>query len=116
MSKISQQYIIFAPSDGPPRGTGHGEWLKMQIKNKYIRGEASKKVSKTEACILRNQAKSESTATQLRPRVPPLTVNLPLPLTMKQTPTNFSMPEIFVTYSTLPTSELTYQSTLPNTP
>ena len=66
MSKISRQYRIFAPSDGPPRGTGHGEWLKMQIKNKYIRGEASKKVSKTEACILRNQAKSEGHATETK--------------------------------------------------
>ena len=44
-----------------PRGSGHVGWLKMPRKSKYIRGEASKKVSKTEASILRHHAKSTGT-------------------------------------------------------
>ena len=43
---------------------------------------------------------------QLRQRAPPLGLNIPLPLTLKHTPTDFSLPEIFVTYSTWPTSSI----------
>ena len=59
---------FFAAGDGRSRGPGHAGWLKNERKSKYMRGEASKKVSETGACILRDHAKNEGTTMQLRPR------------------------------------------------
>ena len=68
VAKSKSSKGIFAPGDGRPRGSGHAEWLKMPRKSKYIRGEASKKISKAGAAILRDHAKSKGTTMQLRPR------------------------------------------------
>ena len=64
VAKSKSSKGIFAPGDCRPRGSGHDGWLKMPRKSKYIRGEASKKVSKTGASILRD-------LTQLSVQAPP---------------------------------------------
>ena len=58
----------------------------MPRKSKFNLGEASKKVSKTGARVQAPPCNCDRGA-------PPLSPNWPLPLTTKQTPTDFSMPE-----------------------
>ena len=95
---------IFAPGDGRRRGSGHAGWLKMPTKSKYIRGEASKKISKTGASILRDHAKSKGTTIQLRPRGTSMRPELTTTYDNEANSTDFSMPEKFVTYLTWPTT------------
>ena len=65
IAKSKSSKGIFAPGDGQPRGSGHAGWLKMPRKGKYVRGEVSKKLSKTGASILRDHAMSTGTTMQL---------------------------------------------------
>ena len=108
LQKASQVREFFAEGDGRPRGSGHAGWLKMPRKSKYIRGEASRRSERQEQEYLETMLKVQAPPCNCEQGAPPLSPNWPLPMTMKETPTDMSMSEKFVTYSTWPTTSTHY--------